>query len=330
MRFATIPCFAILVLAIAMVAAASAPCLAGVDRATDKNEGQNQSLEEVDEIIYDMTIPWPFRRWGGDPVDTDGDGVFDREDQCPDTPMGATVDENGCPMDADGDGVYDGIDRCPDTPAGAEVDSWGCPMDTDGDGVLDGIDQCPGTPRGATVDDTGCPSDSDRDGVFDGIDRCPNTPSGTKVDEFGCPVKKSELETQLIDTGMIRTSNILFETAKADLKPESREILDAIGNVLIQWPELQIEVGGHADARGSDEFNKTLSDKRAKSVKDYLTTNFPAIDPENLSTAGYGESQPIASNDTPEGMSKNRRVEFKVLNEEALDRAVGMRGKSRD
>jgi len=120
--------------------------------------------------------------------DSDGDGVADKRDKCPDTPLGATVDLNGCPTDSDRDGVYDGLDKCPNTPAGAVVDAAGCPIDSDHDGVPDGIDKCPNTPAGAAVDAAGCPHDSDADGVLDGIDKCPNTPHGAVVDPTGCPV----------------------------------------------------------------------------------------------------------------------------------------------
>jgi len=123
----------------------------------------------------------------GCPVDGDRDGVFDGPDACPGTPPGALVDERGCPGDDDGDGVLNGIDICPDTPVGASVDESGCPTDTDTDGVFDGLDQCPDSPAGAEVDTNGCPMDSDEDGVFDGIDRCPDTPAGVAVDEIGCP-----------------------------------------------------------------------------------------------------------------------------------------------
>jgi outer membrane protein OmpA-like peptidoglycan-associated protein len=127
-------------------------------------------------------------------ADADHDGVPDKIDACPDTPLGATVDARGCPHDQDGDGVLDGIDQCPNTPAGATVDARGCPHDSDGDGVLDGIDQCPNTPAGTQVDAKGCPLaappalDSDGDGVPDTIDKCPNTPAGAKVDANGCPI----------------------------------------------------------------------------------------------------------------------------------------------
>jgi outer membrane protein OmpA-like peptidoglycan-associated protein len=125
--------------------------------------------------------------FGGRPKDTDGDGVPDRRDDCPATPIGAQVDLRGCPLDGDGDGVFNGLDRCPDTPQGALVNAAGCPNDTDADGVFDGIDQCPNTPAGAVVDPNGCPIDSDADGVFDGIDQCPDTPTGATVGPDGCP-----------------------------------------------------------------------------------------------------------------------------------------------
>jgi OOP family OmpA-OmpF porin len=89
-------------------------------------------------------------------VDSDGDGVVDRLDQCPGTPAGAKVDANGCELDSDGDGVVDRLDRCPGTPAGAKVDANGCELDSDGDGVVDRLDQCPGTPHGTKVDARGC------------------------------------------------------------------------------------------------------------------------------------------------------------------------------
>jgi OOP family OmpA-OmpF porin len=92
----------------------------------------------------------------GGPVDSDGDGVIDDQDQCPDTPHGVAVNEVGCPLDSDGDGVLDDQDQCPDTPHGVAVNEVGCPLDSDGDGVTDDKDQCPNTPQGAKVDSDGC------------------------------------------------------------------------------------------------------------------------------------------------------------------------------
>ena len=124
----------------------------------------------------------------GCPVDSDKDAVFDGLDKCAATPVGATVDATGCPLDADADRVFDGLDKCANTPAGAAVDATGCPLDGDKDGVFDGLDKCPTTAAGATVDATGCPLDGDKDGVLDGLDKCPNTPAGATVDATGCPL----------------------------------------------------------------------------------------------------------------------------------------------
>ena len=125
---------------------------------------------------------------GSKPIpDTDGDGVLDNRDRCPDTPAGASIDVRGCPSDTDGDGVPDGVDRCSTTVAGAAVDERGCPRDSDGDNIADGLDRCPDTPAGVLVDPRGCPKDSDGDKIPDGLDRCSETPRGATVDALGCP-----------------------------------------------------------------------------------------------------------------------------------------------
>ncbi|HEY0917523.1 MAG TPA: thrombospondin type 3 repeat-containing protein, partial [Solimonas sp.] len=113
--------------------------------------------------------------FGGEAKDSDGDGVPDRLDKCPNTPKGVTVYSDGCPVDTDGDGVPDYLDKCPGTPKGTAVDANGCPADSDGDGVPDSLDKCPGTPRGVMVGPDGCPIDSDGDGIPDAYDKCPNT-----------------------------------------------------------------------------------------------------------------------------------------------------------
>jgi len=261
----------------------------------------------------------------GCPHDTDGDGVLDGLDKCPGTPKGATVDSVGCPHDQDGDGVYDGIDKCPDTPKGATVDATGCPHDSDGDGVLDGLDQCPNTPAGAKVDDKGCPIDSDGDGVPDGIDKCPDTPAGLKVDATGCPIEVIERETEMIDTGMIRLQDVNFDTGKADLLPGSFTTLDAVGAVLLKWPELKIEIGGHTDSRGSAAKNLKLSQARADSVRAYIERKYPKLDPTQFTVKGYGKTKPIAPNDTDLNRAKNRRVEFVVKNKEVLKNEIEKR-----
>jgi OOP family OmpA-OmpF porin len=254
----------------------------------------------------------------GCPVDSDRDSVFDGLDKCENTPAGCSVDKDGCPRDADGDGVCDGVDRCADTPKGARVDAAGCPMDSDGDGVFDGIDQCEGTVKGCTVDERGCPADSDGDGVCDGVDQCPNTPSGLRVDANGCPIEVSEKETQLLDTGTIRLQNVEFDTGKASLRPVSFPVLDEVGGILQQYPTLQIEIGGHTDNRGTDAANQRLSQARADSVRAYMRERFPLIPATQLTAKGYGEGSPIAPNTSEVGRARNRRVEFKVMNSDAL------------
>ncbi|HEY8257570.1 MAG TPA: OmpA family protein [Gemmatimonadales bacterium] len=125
---------------------------------------------------------------GSRPIpDTDGDGIQNNRDRCPDTPSGAQVDGRGCPADEDADGVPNGVDRCTGTAAGAAVDARGCPKDSDGDNIPDGLDRCPDTPAGVLVSPNGCPKDSDGDGSPDGLDRCSDTPRGATVDVLGCP-----------------------------------------------------------------------------------------------------------------------------------------------
>jgi outer membrane beta-barrel protein len=261
----------------------------------------------------------------GCPLDSDGDKVFDGLDQCEGTPRGATVDAKGCPSDADGDGVFDGLDTCADTPKGATVDAKGCPSDSDGDGVLDGLDQCANTPKGAKVDDKGCPIDTDGDGVPDGLDECEDTPAGLKVDPKGCPIEVMERETELLDTGMIRLQGVNFETGKADILPESFSTLDAAGAVLSKWTQLKVEVGGHTDSRGGRAKNMTLSKARADSVRAYILRKYPNIDPAQMTSRGYGPTKPVAPNTSPENMAKNRRVEFVVTNKDVLRNEIERR-----
>jgi outer membrane protein OmpA-like peptidoglycan-associated protein len=283
-------------------------------------DGVRDGLDECPDTPIGATV-----NAKGCPSDSDGDKVLDGLDNCANTPAGCTVDGKGCPSDADGDGVCDGVDQCADTPKGATVDAKGCPSDSDGDKVLNGLDQCEGTPAGAKVDDKGCPTDEDNDGVYDGLDDCPGTTPGLKVDAKGCPIEVIERETELLDTGMIRLQNVNFETGKADLLPDSYPTLDAVGTLLLRWPQLQLEIGGHTDARGSNAANQKLSDARAKSVEAYLLQKFPGLKDAQFTTKGYGESTPIAPNTNDEGMARNRRVEFVVMNKDVLKKEIESR-----
>jgi OOP family OmpA-OmpF porin len=275
--------------------------------------------ENVIGTIPDETF-WGYSLTGGisfffGKKDADGDGVLDPYDACPDTPAGVEVDAEGCPVDSDGDGVPDYLDRCPNTPAGAVVDSEGCPLDADGDGVFDGLDRCPDTPAGATVDTNGCPMDSDGDGVYDGLDRCPNTPSGTEVDQYGCPLPEPEpvLAVPAVFTLSGSQGGVNFAFDSPALTPDGQEGLREIGYILIQAEDLgEITIEGHTDSVGDEEYNRNLSQLRAESVRDFLLANFPQLANSQFTILGLGESDPVASNDTPEGRAQNRRVEIIV------------------
>ena len=237
-----------------------------------------------------------------DAIDTDGDGVLDSCDKCPNTPPGCPVDEHGCATDTDGDGVKDCVDKCPNTPKDCRpVDANGCAKDTDGDGVKDCIDKCPNTPKGCKVDKNGCPIDSDGDGVPDCLDKCKGTPKGIKVDKNGCPPVGGEL---LILTGI----NFAFDSAKLDKASET--IIDRAVQNLKRNPKMSVLIEGHTDSIGAEDYNMGLSIRRAQAVKDFIVSQ--GIAKERLSIKGFGESQPLESNETEAGRAQNRRVEFVV------------------
>ena len=102
-----------------------------------------------------------------------------------------------------------------------------------------------------------------------------------------------------------------FEFNKAKLLPESYPILLNALDVLNSHPEMKVEIQGHTDSLGPDEFNMKLSEKRAQIVKDYLVSK--GINPDRLFVKGFGKAKPVADNDTAEGRALNRRIEFKVL-----------------
>ncbi|HPD28202.1 MAG TPA: OmpA family protein, partial [Paludibacteraceae bacterium] len=237
--------------------------------------------------------------------DSDGDGVPDRIDECPDTPQGVVVDSVGCPVDSDGDGVPDYIDECPDTPQGVVVDSVGCPIDDDGDGVPNYIDECPDTPQGVVVDSVGCPVDTDGDGIPDYLDKCPNVPGPES--NYGCPELKKEVRS-LFKKAM---QGIQFETDKDVIKKSSYPILDKIVEVMKTNPTYMLSIGGHTDDVGSEEYNQVLSEKRAGSVRRYLIEH--GVEESRIASKGYGKTTPIADNTTVEGRALNRRVEFEVI-----------------
>jgi OOP family OmpA-OmpF porin len=187
------------------------------------------------------------------------------------------------------------------------------PADTDGDGILDVNDACPTEP-GPKNDDpakNGCPppKDTDGDGIPDNIDKCPNEPETFNgyQDEDGCP---DEVPAALKKfTGVIE--GITFKTNSANLTKKSYDVLDRAVQVLSDYPDTRIEISGHTDNVGKDEYNKELSQKRADAVKEYFVNK--GIRTERLTAIGYGPEKPIADNKTKAGKAQNRRTEFKLV-----------------
>jgi len=217
----------------------------------------------------------------------------------------------GDAKDSDNDGVLDSVDQCPNTPAGVEVDENGCALisqvqdkDSDNDGVLDSVDQCPNTPAGVEVDENGCAlisqaqdKDSDNDGVLDSVDQCPKTPSGVKVDNNGCALPIN--------------LDVHFATNSAKLTPQAQAKVAKFADFLKQHTDIKVVIEGYTDNRGSKDYNIKLSQRRAQSVYDELIKD--GICMNRLSYKGYGPANPIAPNDTKEGRAANRRVVAKIV-----------------
>jgi outer membrane protein OmpA-like peptidoglycan-associated protein len=124
---------------------------------------------------------------------------------------------------------------------------------------------------------------------------------------------------EFMNTGILASSEVEFETDSAELKRGSKDVLDEVGEILSDWPDAEVEIAGHTDSSGEDAYNQDLSERRAEAVKAYLLKEFPKLKEDNLRTVGYGEKRPEASNDTAGGRRKNRRVEFRILNLEELE-----------
>ncbi|WP_084694754.1 OmpA family protein [Pontibacter korlensis] len=269
----------------------------------------------------------------GKAKDTDGDGVPDRRDDCPDTPTGVQVDKRGCPVDTDGDGVPDYQDECPSEAGVANLN--GCP-DRDGDGVADKNDQCPD--EAGTAATNGCP-DSDNDGVADAQDKCPDTPAGVQVGPDGCPVDSDgdgvpdnedacpnsagTAETKgcpELDEATLKLieEKVRFEFDRARVQDSYKQLLDSITVALQKYPDHVLLIKGHADHIGSEEYNQALSERRAEAVKEYLIQQ-GVQNPDRLVTKGYGETQPLVKVNerlsrrrTEKQRAQNRRVGFEM------------------
>ncbi len=246
--------------------------------------------------IKDKEPPSPARRWRAAPeveekeADRDGDGFPDNIDKCPDIKEDGKEPEptDGCPVDADrdGDGIPDDMDRCPDTPE-------------DKDGI---------------EDQDGCPEkDADNDNIPDAEDKCPTEPGPASdiAEKHGCP-GLARIDDETGEIAILEP--IQFEYNSAQIKPVSFPILDEVVGLLKARNNLRIGVYGHTDSRGNDNYNLNLSKRRAASVLKYLADH--GIAGGRLESEGYGESRPKCNEETEECWTINRRVEFKMLNQD--------------
>ncbi|HEX4453935.1 MAG TPA: OmpA family protein [Kofleriaceae bacterium] len=246
--------------------------------------------------------------------DRDGDGIPDNIDKCPDSPedKDGFQDADGCPdPDNDGDGIPDTVDKCPNEPEDKDgfQDADGCPdPDNDQDGIPDVQDQCPNDPedKDGFEDADGCPDpDNDKDGFLDKDDKCPNDPG---VAPDGCPRKYNLVVVTEKKIELKQT--VYFDFNKSTIKPVSFALLNEVAQAMADNPKIKVEIGGHTDSVGDDNFNLKLSQARAESVRLYLVKR--GIDAMRMVPKGYGENVPIADNRTAEGRSQNRRVEFLI------------------
>lgn len=283
-----------------------------------------------DNRVADFDVPSHIQHFAGltfkfGGKDTDGDGIYDREDMCPEE--AGLKEFQGCP-DSDGDGIADKDDACPSEAGSKELN--GCP-DTDGDGIIDSEDACP-TEKGTKImkgcpdadgdgvadkddacptvagpkENKGCPwPDTDGDGVADKDDACPTVP-GTKANN-GCPEVTEDAMKKLNEYG----KTILFNTGKSSFQKQTIPVLQAMTAILKEYPTAKFSLEGHTDSVGAEAMNQKLSEERAAAVKSFLVENGIAAD--RLTSKGFGETMPADSNKTTKGRANNRRVEVKLV-----------------
>ena len=221
--------------------------------------------------------------------------------------------------DTDGDGIPDDVDACPTEPEDHKDpdpnDGCPAPSDRDGDGIPDQFDKCPDVPedKDGIDDEDGCPEDdADNDGIPDTKDACPKEPGQPDPDpkKNGCP-KFIKLEGSTVRV----LQQVHFATGSATILPDSFPMLGEIAALLKATPAIKkMIIEGHTDNRGDAAMNLDLSKRRAASVKSWLIQR--GIDSARLDSEGYGLTRPIQTNDTNDGRQANRRVEFKITQEE--------------
>ncbi|MFT7625437.1 MAG: outer membrane protein OmpA-like peptidoglycan-associated protein [Myxococcota bacterium] len=278
--------------------------------------------------------------WAPRPDDTDGDGIQDRDDWCPQEPedLDGFSDRDGCPEpDNDQDGLDDSVDKCPNDPEDVNGidDHDGCPDgDQDGDGIADAKDRCPNEREDIDQwrDQDGCPDpDNDNDGIQDGADNCPNKPETRNgfEDEDGCPDKtpttktkptephvvpkaQPSLKKDLPETDpcrLIITQMVFFEKGSNVINKGGQVALAEVANKLRERRDIsEISIEGHTHDEGSALDQLTLSKKRAEVVQAYLGSK--GISTRIMAARGLGDTAPIGAKER--AGEPNRRVEFVV------------------
>ncbi len=276
----------------------------------DPDNDGDTVLDADDKCINEPGVP---SHQGCPTKDADGDGILDADDKCPEVP--GAKEREGCPItDKDEDGIPDDQDKCPEQ-KGPESRE-GCPIpDKDGDGLEDADDACPDEAGPKMF--KGCP-DKDGDGFPDNVDKCPAEAEiiNGNEDDDGCPDEGKTLVKLVADHIEIKES-VYFETSKSVIKERSYNLLNQVAAILRAHPEIKkCRVEGHTDSRGSDAMNLKLSQARAGAVEQYLIDH--GISPTRLVSEGFGETKPIASNNTKAGRQQNRRVDFYVVEQEGV------------
>jgi outer membrane protein OmpA-like peptidoglycan-associated protein len=158
--------------------------------------------------------------------------------------------------------------------------------------------------------------DEDGDGVFDRRDRCPDTPANTPVHHNGCPFPEYASPAPVMEADEpavpVRVElDVKFDFDKSVVKADSHADIKSLADFMKQYPQTTTTVEGHTDAIGSDAYNQGLSERRANAVRDVLVEQH-GIETNRVSAVGYGESRPVADNDSESGRAINRRVEAAV------------------
>ncbi|MBI4953270.1 MAG: OmpA family protein [Myxococcales bacterium] len=256
---------------------------------------------------------------GCPPADRDDDTVLDVDDACPTVAGERSGDatKNGCPPDGDNDGVADTKDACL-TVAGEPSDDPaknGCPNDADGDGIVDRKDACPklAGPESTNPKWHGCPEDGDGDGIPLAKDACPDQKGSPSADpaQNGCSELISVTDGEIVirqQVQFISDGKSVHDTVSRDSEKLLAEVRDAI----LAHPEFEVvEVQGHTDDNGGEEYNMQLSQARASAVRDWLTSH--GVPSERVVAKGYGFSRPLGDNRIKTGRAANRRVQFMVI-----------------